>query len=149
MKHLLILLFVFLVSSCQSDDPIDFDKLNEMEILDFIEKNNLDATKSSSGLYYIIEEEGEGDQPEVNSSVTVRYKGYYMDGQVFDPGRPDGVTFNLQEVIAGWTEGITYFKKGGKGMLLIPARLGYGFEDRFSIPGGSVLIFDIELLDVL
>ncbi|MCX6297073.1 MAG: FKBP-type peptidyl-prolyl cis-trans isomerase, partial [Bacteroidetes bacterium] len=62
---------------------------------------------------------------------------------------PEGITFGLNEVIKGWTEGIPYFKKGGKGKLIIPADLGYGSDDYNGIPGNSVLIFDIKLIDVL
>lgn len=54
----------------------------------------------------------------------------------------------MQGVIKGWTEGITYFKEGGEGILLIPSKLGYGSKDRSGIPGGSVLIFDIKLITV-
>ena len=59
-----------------------------------------------------------------------------------------GISFNLSGVIAGWTEGITYFKEGGSGVLLIPSHLAYGPKDFRGIPGGSVLIFDVELLSV-
>ena len=125
---------------------IDFENQNDKEILDFIDDNNLDAIKTTSGLYYVVEKEGTEVNPSSNSDVTVNYKGYYSDGKVFDQN--DNVTFNLQQVIAGWTEGITYFKKGGTGKLLIPSRLGYGNFYYNGIPGGSVLIFDIDLLDV-
>tara|TARA_R110001583_G_scaffold25760_6_gene93094 strand:- start:7344 stop:7514 length:171 start_codon:yes stop_codon:yes gene_type:complete len=54
----------------------------------------------------------------------------------------------LKGVISGWTEGITYFKEGGKGTLWVPAHLGYGNYDTRGIPGGSVLIFDIHLISV-
>jgi len=148
MKHFVAIFLLILVSSCQSDDEIDYDKLNDAEIQEYIDKNNLDATKSSSGLYYVIEEQGEGEYPTITSTVTVRYKGYFTDGKIFDQSTEDGITFNLQQVIPGWTEGITYFREGGKGILLIPSRLAYGYEDRNGIPGGSVLIFDIVLLEV-
>ena len=60
----------------------------------------------------------------------------------------NGITFGLNQVIQGWTEGITYFREGGNGILLVPYQLGYGEAGRGSIPGGSVLIFDIRLLQV-
>jgi FKBP-type peptidyl-prolyl cis-trans isomerase FkpA len=137
--------------SCGDDggdpiDPIDYDKQNEQEIQDYIAKNNLNATRSNTGLYYVIETGGNGEHPNSNSDVTVNYKGYYTNDKVFDEN--DNISFNLQQVISGWTEGITYFKVGGTGMLLVPSRLGYGYEDYRGIPGGSVLIFDIDLLDV-
>ncbi len=137
-----------MIMSCSDDDTIDYTKANDEEIIKYIDDHNLDAQKSNTGLYYVIEELGEGAQPNANSTVTVKYKGYFTNGEVFDQSDSNGITFNLQQVIAGWTEGITYFKKGGKGILLIPSRLGYGDNDRGSIPGGSVLIFDLELLDI-
>lgn len=148
MKYFLTLLAILMILSCSDDETIDYSKTNEEEILNYIDDHNLEAQKSSSGLYYVIEEFGEGTQPNENSTVTVKYKGYFTNGEVFDQSDSNGISFNLQQVIDGWTEGIAYFKKGGKGILLIPSRLGYGNNDRSSIPGGSVLIFDIELLDV-
>ncbi|NNC50031.1 MAG: peptidylprolyl isomerase, partial [Flaviramulus sp.] len=75
-------------------------------------------------------------------------KGYYTSGSVFDQSDAEGVSFNLQQVIRGWTEGITYFKEGGSGMLLVPAHLGYGNNNYNGIPGGSVLVFDVTLISV-
>jgi FKBP-type peptidyl-prolyl cis-trans isomerase FkpA len=148
MKYFLTLFTLLTIISCSDDNSIDYTKTNEKDILKYIDDHNLDAQKSSTGLYYVIEELGGSTQPNVNSTVTVKYKGYFTNGGVFDQSDSNGITFNLQQVIAGWTEGITYFKEGGKGILLVPSRLGYGDNDRGSIPGGSVLIFDIELLDV-
>ena len=129
--------------SCSSEEP-NFDAQNEAEIVKYIADNNLTAKKSDSGLYYVINTEGTGGRPTSNSTVTIAYKGYYLDGKVFDQNS----TFktNLQSVIRGWTEGITYFKEGGSGILLIPSKLGYGSKNYRGIPGGSVLVFDVSLL---
>lgn len=149
MKYPLIALVLTLFISCSDkDSTTDFTVQNDKEITDYIAANKLTATKSDSGLYYIITEQGTGAQPTATSNVTVAYKGYYTSGKVFDQSTDAGISFNLQQVIKGWTEGITYFKKGGKGMLLIPSNLGYGPNDYSTIPGGSVLIFDINLIDV-
>jgi FKBP-type peptidyl-prolyl cis-trans isomerase len=121
---------------------------NEKEITKYIATHELEAQKSSSGLYYIIGEQGTGGQPIPTSTVTVAYKGYFTNGTVFDESKPEGLSFNLQGVIAGWTEGITYFKEGGNGILLVPAHLGYGNYNYRSIPGGSVLIFEVKLIAV-
>ena len=152
MKYLFTVFIVIFISSCQSDEGEniikDFTEQNENEILNYINDNNLDAQKSNSGLYYVIQQQGDGARPTVNSNVTVIYKGYYTNGNIFDESDGEGITFNLQQVIAGWTEGITYFKEGGKGLLLVPSRLAYGSSDARGIPGGSVLIFEIELSEV-
>jgi len=86
--------------------------------------------------------------PTFTDNVTVAYKGYFLDGSVFDQSNEAGISFNLQGVISGWTEGITYFKEGGSGMLLIPAHLGYGSYNFNGIPGGSVLVFEVNLISV-
>ncbi|MEP2059979.1 MAG: FKBP-type peptidyl-prolyl cis-trans isomerase, partial [Maribacter litoralis] len=93
------------------------------------------------------ENQGDGAAPTATSNVTVAYKGYFLNGTVFDQSE-EGITIGLDQVISGWTEGIQLFNEGGNGMLLIPAHLGYGSFDYNGIPGGSVLVFDIELLSV-
>ena len=150
MKYTLFALVLTLFISCSKDkeQAIDYVAKNEQEITDYIAKNKLTAQKSGSGLYYVINEAGTGAQPTANSNVTVAYKGYYADGKVFDQSSDKGITFGLQQVIKGWTEGIAYFKEGGSGILLVPAHLGYGNNDYSSIPGGSVLIFDVKLISV-
>lgn len=129
-------------------ETVDIATKNDQEIQDYLTKNNLKAEKTASGLYYIINEAGAGAQPKPESEVTVAYKGYFTNGTVFDQSGPEGISFGLQQVIKGWTEGITYFKKGGSGVLLIPSTIGYGDMAQGPIPGGSVLIFDIKLIDV-
>lgn len=124
---------------------VDYVQQNKEEILKYVSDNNLNATASESGLYYVIEEEGTGTRPTETSEVTVVYKGYYTDNTVFDESNPNGATFNLSQVISGWIEGIQYFKEGGKGKLLIPSSLAYGRYGNQSIPGGAVIIFDIDL----
>jgi len=123
-------------------------KINELEITEYISENNLIATRSDSGLYYVINEEGTGERPTETSNVTVAYKGYFLDGEVFDESDSSGASFNLNAVIEGWTEGIPYFKEGGNGILLIPAHLAYGIYGSSRIPGGTVLIFDVNLISV-
>ena len=147
MKYLLVLLSLITISTSCSKDS-DFVEQNEKDIIKYIEDNNLDATRSDSGLYYVINKSGSGARPNISSNVTVAYKGYFTDGKVFDQSSSDGISFSLQNVIRGWTEGITYFKKDGEGILLIPSNLGYGSSDTKGIPGGSVLIFDIKLIDL-
>ncbi len=145
---LIVFVFAFLTACNKSDDNVDYKEKNNEEIIAYISSNNLEAQKSDSGLYYIIDELGSGEQPSATSNVTVAYKGYFLDGKTFDKSDANGISFGLQQVIKGWTEGITYFKEGGKGKLLIPSHLGYGSQGRSGIPGGAVLIFDIHLISV-
>ena len=149
MKNTLFILLLVLFASCSKDNKIiDYTIQNDEEIKTYIADNDLNAIKSNTGLYYVIDALGNGAQPTQTDNVTVAYKGYFINGSVFDESDAEGVSFGLQRVITGWTEGITYFKEGGSGMLLIPAHLGYGNNNYRSIPGGSVLIFDINLISV-
>lgn len=146
MKPYIFILSVFLLFiSCVKDD-VKFD--TEADILKYIQDNNLNAIKSNSGLYYVIDKEGTGKRPSSISSVTVAYKGSFLNNTVFDQSTENGATFSLNRVIAGWTEGIQYFKEGGEGKLLVPYYLGYGTNGRGSIPGGAALVFDIKLIRV-
>jgi len=132
---------IFDIEILEVEEPEDL-------ILQYIVENSLDALNSESGLYYVIDVEGEGDDIYNDSYVTVNYKGYFLEGEIFDESAETGASFSLDQVIEGWTEGLTYFNKGGEGMLLIPPHLGYGYQDRNGIPAGSVLIFDIKVLNV-
>lgn len=145
----LLLLSIFLISCSDDNQAVDYVSLNDEEIQDYLAEKNLQAEKSTSGLYYIADSEGTGVQPTTTDEVRVAYKGYFTNGNVFDQSPSEGISFNLQQVISGWTEGITYFKEGGSGMLFVPAHLGYGSQDYRGIPGGSVLIFEIDLIEVI
>ena len=153
MKSTLLALVSLLFVSCLSDSnlempSVDYTVQNEKEIKDYIAKNNLNARKSDTGLYYVIDEPGTGEQPSITSNVTVAYKGYFTSGKIFDQSKPEGINFNLQKVIKGWTEGIQYFKEAGSGVLLVPSHLGYASNGRPGIPGGAVLVFDVKLITV-
>ena len=81
-----VLLSLFLISCGNDDEPQikDYREINDQEIQNYLEANNIEAQKSESGLYYIIEEEGTGAQPTAKSRVTVAYKGYFLNGNVFN-----------------------------------------------------------------
>lgn len=149
MRKILIPFIVLLFVNCASDDSVkDYTEANETEILAYLSDQDLVAQKSASGLYYVINDSGSANKPVSSSNVTVAYKGYFTDGGVFDESNSEGISFNLNQVIPGWTEGLTYFGEGGSGVLLIPSRLGYGNSGRGSIPGGAVLIFDVALRSI-
>ncbi len=116
---------------------------NEEEIKEYIHKNKLNACRTQSGLYYVIVQKGVGKIPTPNCNVSIAYIGYLTNGHIFD--KSESLEINLSVVIDGWKEGLSYFKEGGEGILLVPSHLAYGSADYGSIPGGSVLIFDILL----
>lgn len=149
MKKLTTLLALIILFSCSTDDSVtDYTVSNEKEIQTYLEDNNLAAQKSANGLYYIINNEGTGVRPSSSSNVTVAYKGYFTNETVFDESDEAGISFYLNQVITGWTEGIQLFKEGGNGVLIVPSRLAYGNSGRPGIPGGSVLVFDVNLISV-
>jgi FKBP-type peptidyl-prolyl cis-trans isomerase FkpA len=143
-----LLLLFFAFSSCKKNNQSQAEKDDEA-IKQYISDHGLNATATGTGLYVVIENPGSGQSCNAYSNVKVSYKGYYTNGDVFDQSSTSGVTFNLQNVIKGWTEGIPHFKKTGNGILLIPSSLGYGKNGSGSVPANSVLIFDVKLVDVL
>lgn len=106
---------------------------------------------TESGLQYLVLEEGTGDvHPTANSKVKVHYHGTLIDGTVFDSSvnRGEPITFGLNQVIKGWQEGLQYMVVGEKIRLFVPSTLGYGKSGTGPIPPASVLIFDVELLEI-
>ncbi len=131
-------------------DPISAEEqlgMDTKKIKAYLADNNLVAESTASGLHYIIEEEGTGGHPNLNSEVTVNYKGYLLNGKVFDQTNTTPVTFPLKNLILGWQQGIPLLQKGGKGKFFLPSGLGYGRQATGSIPANSVLIFEIELVN--
>lgn len=142
MKYLILISFSFLLfSGCSKEDSTT--------IKEHLEKEGIEATVHSSGIYYIIEKEGSGGHPNVNSVVTMNYKGYYLDGEQFDSsfdrGKP--LVSALNGLIKGWQQGVPLFQKGGKGTIYIPPHLGYGSNPSNGIRDNASLAFDIELID--
>ena len=107
-----------------------------------------DATVSASGLATKVVEPGTGSQhPRANSRVKVHYSGWTTDGQMFDSSvaRNEPISFGLNQVIAGWTEGVQLMVEGEKRRLWIPERLAYGGQR--GAPQG-MLVFDVELIKI-
>lgn len=148
-KYLIPFSFLIFLALCSCDrgERILTDNIEEIE--QYLEDNNLSAQRTDSDLFYIIEEEGNGEFPNINDEVTVDYHGYFPNGEVFDSSVDRGTpaTFPLSRVISGWQEGIPLFSKGGKGVLLIPSHLAYGEDGPPGIPDNAVLIFDVDLID--
>lgn len=111
-------------------------------------KNGVITT--SSGLQYEIITQGTGAKPASKDTVVCHYKGSFLNGTVFEDShaRNEPVIFSVTGVIKGWTEALQLMSVGSKYKLYLPCELGYGIMDYGSIPGGSTLIFEIELLDI-
>jgi FKBP-type peptidyl-prolyl cis-trans isomerase len=115
-----------------------------------VKAENKNVQETPSGLLYEIVQPGTGDKPKPEDTVKVHYTGKLIDGTVFDSSveRNQPAEFKLNEVVPGWTEGLQKISKGGKIKLYVPPQLGYGEEARPGIPPSSVLVFDVELLDI-
>ena len=148
MKRITFLPFLLLVitltlASCEEDKYADWKILNQQ----WIEKHKDDVgfNQTESGLCYKVIHQGEMGKPDVNSIITVKYKGTLIDGTVFESN--DSFEYRLSALMPGWVEGIRKMNVGGRYVFYIPADLAYGDEKYGDIPPYSTLIFEIELLD--
>lgn len=108
-----------------------------------------ELTTSPSGLGYLILDEGTGRAPGSRDTVTVRYAGWLLDGRLFDASYPRSISFSLDRVIPGWTEGLQLLREGGSAKLLIPPELAYGARGAPPAIGpNATLLFQVELLAV-
>ena len=118
----------------------------------FLEENKLreGVIVTESGLQYEVLKMGKGKKPAATDRVKVHYHGTLTDGTVFDSSveRGEPIVFGLNQVIAGWTEGVQLMPVGSKFRFYIPQELGYGERAAGSIPPYSTLIFEVELLDI-
>jgi FKBP-type peptidyl-prolyl cis-trans isomerase FkpA len=139
-------------------------------IEEYVAKNKLVANRTESGLFYVIEKEGEGAQIQPGNTAFVHYAGFLLDGTIFDTSNkelakannvyndqrdamggyaPLDVQVGVGAVIPGWDEGLALLKKGSKAKLLIPSPLAYGNRQSGAvIQPNSVLVFDVEITDV-
>lgn len=131
--------------------------VDEGLIKDYLAEHKIKAQKTESGLYYKIDEPGTGDNAAPGQKVTVNYTGMLLNGEKFDSNtdpafghvQPFDFMLGTGSVIKGWDEGIALLKKGGKATLYIPSTLAYGANSPSpKIPPHSVLVFDVELLDI-
>jgi len=149
MKNLLyffLCLTIITATACGDDRPQE--DIDSEIILDYMAENFLTAERDPSGVFIVIDEPGIGDNPTIDSEVEVLYRGYFLNGDVFDQTQgQNSITFPLSNVILGWQIGIPYLKPGGRATLLIPSGLAYGSAGRPGIPPNSVLAFDVQLID--
>jgi FKBP-type peptidyl-prolyl cis-trans isomerase len=132
-------------------DSIKFSSVKE-ESEKFLAENALkEGVKTTeSGLQYEVIKMGKGKKPAATDRVKVHYHGTLIDGTVFDSSveRGEPTSFGLNQVIAGWTEGLQLMPVGSKFKFYIPQELGYGSRSTGSIPPYSTLIFEVELLGI-
>jgi FKBP-type peptidyl-prolyl cis-trans isomerase len=155
------------VVNVQSEDEykktqaVEYEKQKGIDtkiIEDYVAKNGLTGKvqKTESGVYYVVTQQGTGPTPSRGDAVQVHYTGKLLNGKVFDSsrtnpqsgGKPAQFQVGVGMVIPGWEEGVMKMNKGEKATLIIPSTLAYGPRGNQGIAPNSVLLFDIELLDI-
>lgn len=113
-----------------------------------VKQGVIDTTGSINGVYYQVVKEGTGRKVKVTDTVSVFYKGWLLNGGVFDSTQTEPARFPLNRLIKGWQNGLVACKTGGKIRLIIPSGLAYSIRSRaFTIPPNSILVFDVEVVD--
>jgi FKBP-type peptidyl-prolyl cis-trans isomerase FkpA len=134
--------------------------LDDQMLQDYLTKNNIKATKTASGLYYVVSKEGTGETAKAGQDVTMKYIGKTLEGKQFDANMDENyqllagkTPFSFQlgqgQVIKGWDEGLQLLKKGSKATIYIPSGLAYGSQAMGpDLPANSILVFTVEMMDV-
>jgi len=139
---------ILFVGCLPDEEVIDYAAQDEEAIKNYIAQNNIEGTvRDASGLYYLIDEEGEGDSPTMEAALDVNYKSSLLNGKAIGQSKEYPASFYLGYEIPGLRIGLQKIGKGGKIHLYIPSDLAYGSASSSLIPAHSVIVYDIELLD--
>ncbi len=132
--------------------PVTQAQKDENALIDYAVEKNLDVTRTPSGLYYVIHQEGKGPKLIHNQPTSAHYQGYFLDGKVFDSSYKRGkpLSFNVGAMVPGWNEALKMMNTGTKAQLLLPSHLAYGTR---GFPGliepNTPLVFDLEIVSLL
>lgn len=147
------------VDNVKKQEPAKIEK--------YLADNKISAAKTDSGLYYVITKKGDGPLIAAGDTAVVNYVGKLLNGKVFDsnikaeaikgkldhiaerPFQPIRFPVGMQQVIPGWDQGLQLLNKGAKATFVIPSALGYGERGNQVIPGNAILVFDVELVDIV
>lgn len=132
-------------------NPTTQAQIDENALINYAVDNNLDVSRTASGLYYLLEEKGDGPLLTWGQPCQAHYNGYFLDGKIFDSSynRNKPIVFSIGQMNKGWNEGLQLMNVGTKGKLLLPSHLGYG-EKGFPgyVPPNTPIIFDLEILPI-
>ena len=150
MKNLLTFLSLFILFSCVQDSP-NVQQIGNMQF--FIDnKKNVEVVEIEPGLQYSVINQGDvsGPNPELNQTITAHFHGTLTNGEVFWSSLDtEPLEIELSKLIIGCQKAISLMKQGDKWMVYIDPTMAYGEEGRPGIPSNSILIFEIELLEVI
>ncbi len=147
------MLFAFTSFAQNTDQKAKDDALLKA----YFAKNKIKATKTASGLYYVITKKGTGANAQKGQTVSMNYLGTFLDGKRFDGNvdenykstrSPLSFTLGVGQVVPGWDEGIQLLNPGTRATLYLPSSIGYGASGRGPIPPNTVMVFNVELLSV-
>ena len=146
MRTLLCLLLILILGACSTysdEDLKGFDKT----IREWIRQQNIQYKSTDSGLYYYFENKGQGQKIKYTDSVTVQFKGTLLDSTIFEIEKVP-LTFAVNEVIIAWKEVLLMSKRNAKIKIIVPPQLGYGNHKLDKIPQYSILLYEIEIIDI-
>lgn len=148
----IILSLVGLISltACDTYNEDDLNSFDQ-QIKEYMKQNNLDYERSESGMYFSIVNEGDGeDYIRLTDNVTFTYRGSFITGEVFQIIKEqEALSFQVRELIVGWQEALSLLKNHGKINIIIPPHLGYGSKETGLIKPNSILVYELEVLDVI
>lgn len=148
-KYVWVIALALCISACSVPDYTTEGKNNQVQAIEtYLDKHEIEAKKTESGLFYQIKNPGGEEKPTINDTVLVHYKGKLLSGKVFEStmgGPPASV--HLKKAIEGWQEGIPMLGRKGRAVFIIPPYLAYGDRRVGSIPNDATLIFELYLVD--
>lgn len=149
MRIIAILLFSALLYSCSTYSDEDLKSFDQ-EIQNYIEENDLEMNRLESGVYINVKSETkDAETIRYTDQVTFYYKGSFLSGEVFQViPKNEALTYKVQELIAGWQEGLMQLKGPGTIDLIIPPHLGYGTKKTGKIPPNSILYYTLTVKSV-
>lgn len=152
MRSILLVAFILMMGSSSCIKKCAFTQntssapqAEQTELQDFITRNNITAVKDPTGYFYNIITPGDNNKPTLCSNLSVRYTGTLTNGNIFDSG---STSFQLNTLIEGWKRALPKIGVGGKIMMYLPPTFAYGSRGVGSIPPNSILIFEVELLEI-
>ncbi len=153
-QYNLIFLLVFILivmTSCSIESYATRKNDADQEILSYLADNNIDVKPNLSGLVYIPIKEGKGETPQLGDKVAFHYKGYFLNGEVFDSSYeksyPLIIELGNDMIIKGLEETLLLMNKGAQSMVVIPFYMAYNDMENAPVPPYSNLIFEVEMLD--
>ena len=128
---------------------------DEAILKEYFKKNKIKATRTATGLYYVITKKGSGENAKKGQNVSMNYLGTFLDGKKFDGNidekynstrSPLNFQLGVGQVVPGWDEGIQLLNPGTRATLYLPSSVGYGAAGRGPIPPNTIMVFNVELL---